>query len=218
MIKYTDPLAYETIQKDVTNKLASYLGKSKLDIQLIVIVGAYHGYEIDALLCNYPNATLYAFEPYPDHFKKLESRYKDNSRVKVINKAVSDREGTSLFHELTSAGSGSLLEFIEDGYNKIANTIEVTCTTINKTFPDLVIDLLWVDTQGTELDVIRGANLINVSSLFLEVTLRSGKIAYKNNTLLDELEDYLRPTHYLHSLGLDNESNNGTGNSFWSKV
>ena len=218
MLTYSDPYAYETIQRDVIAKLAMYLNKEREEIQNIVIVGAFHGYEIDGFLANYPNAQIYAFEPYPEHYNKLLERYKYNQRVVTINKAVSNKVGKVIFHELTAAGSGSLLEFIDDGYNRISNSIEVDCTTIDEEFPDMKIALLWVDTQGTELDVLKGANLKNVDTLFLEVTLRTGKIAYKNNTLLDELEDYLKPTHSIASIGLDNESNNGTGNSFWMRI
>lgn len=217
MLTYNDPYAYETIQREVVSNLASYLNKSREEIETIVIVGAFHGYEIDSFLANYENAQIYAFEPYPDHYNKLKERYKYNLRVSTFNCAVGNTVGKVSFHELTAAGSGSLLEFIEDGHNKIATTIGVDCVTIKNILPDITIDLLWVDTQGTELDVLKGSNLENIDSLFLEVTLRTGKIAYKNNTLLDELEEYLRPTHYLHSIGLDNESNNGTGNSFWLK-
>lgn len=214
---YEDPTAYETIQRDVELNFHNHInGNCNHDQFKVVIVGAYHGHEIQRFLDYYPNLLIYAFEPVPESFKILENTYKDNEDVICLNMAVSDKSGAVTFHDVSTEGCGSLKEFIDDGQNTIANSFEVDGITLEEVFGDIEMDLLWVDTQGTELDVLKGVKDLNrVKSLFLEVTMRDGHIAYEGNCLFDELEEFLKPTHFCHSIGLDNEGDNGTGNSFW---
>ena len=218
MIVYTDPLAYETIQREVEQNFHEYIKADVDDRLTIIIVGAYHGLEIQQFLDRYSNPMILAFEPVPDSFKVLHDTYKEEYYDNVIcfPYAVSDKYGKVTFHDVSTPGCGSLKEFIDDGHNKIANSFEVQSVALGDTFKEATIDLLWVDTQGTELDVLKGVYDLNkVKSLFLEVTMRDGHIAYEGNCLFDELEEFLKPTHFCHSIGLDNEGNNGTGNSFW---
>ena len=213
---YEDPTAYETIQRDIEENFCEHIGVNETDLLTVVIVGAYQGHEIQRFLDQYEHIYIYAFEPVPETFEILENTYKDYRNVVCLNKAVSDKTGTVTFHDVSTEGCGSLKEFIDDGQNTIAKSFEVDCVTLEDIFGDIKIDLLWVDTQGTELEVLKGVTDLNlVKSLFLEVTMRDGHIAYEGNCLFDELEEFLKPTHFCHSIGLDNEGDNGTGNSFW---
>lgn len=213
---YEDPTAYETIQRDVEDNFADYIGEDDSKPLNVVIVGAYHGHEIQRFLDRYKMIMVVAFEPVPESFEILKEAYKDYEDVICLNLAISDKAGKTIFHEVSTEGCGSLKEFIDDGQNSISKSFEVQCLPLGNIFETAPIDLLWVDTQGTELDVLKGVkDLDKVKSLFLEVTMRDGHIAYKDNCLFDELEEFLKPTHFCHSIGLDNEGDNGTGNSFW---
>lgn len=215
---YEDPTAYTTIQREIERKFHNYIGEEKDNHLNVVIVGACRGEEIQRFLNVYDNIMIVAFEPVPESFKILNETYKNYDNVICLNMAVSDKTGTTTFHEVSVEGCGSLKKFVDDGYNRIVKSFDVSCITLEDVINEAPVDLLWVDTQGTELEVLKGVkNLDNVKSLFLEVTMRNGNIAYEGNCLFDELEAFLSPTHYCHSIGLDNESNNGTGNSFWLK-
>jgi len=226
MKTYTEPRAYEVIQRDVENNFHTMIGKKPEDIKNIVIVGAHHGYEIDRLLINYPNCKVCAFEAYPEHFKVLKHRYAATPNITLINKAVCDINGTIDFFELGNggAGSGSLLEFQGHKFGHPFTPLEpirVPCVTLEKELGDIEIDLLWVDVQGAELAVLRGSPLSSRSSLFLEIDTHDcieewDKERYKGQCYKEDLEQYLTH-HELHSIGLDNESRNGQGNSFWIK-
>jgi len=216
--------AYEVIQEDVETNFHLLLGKNKEDIKTIVIVGAYHGYEISRLLNIYKNSNIFAFEAVPKHFKILNHNYYNNDRVKLYNLAISDEEGFIDFYELGNGGegSGSILKFRghESGHPfKISEVLKLPCVTLNKLLPNLQIDLLWVDVQGAELKVLRGTNLSNCKSLFLEIHTRDYIHLWDNNPYegqcyKEDLEEYLYD-FTLHSIGLDNTSGNGQGNSFW---
>lgn len=218
--------AYNIIQQDVESNFNVLISKSKEDIKNIVIVGAYHGYEIDRLLNIYPNCTIYAFEAVPQHYQVLFNRFKNISRVKTFNKAVSDIIEDTEFFELGNGGegSGSLLKFTghELGHPfKIKEIIKVKTTTLKNELPNLNVDLLWVDVQGAELKVLKGTDLDSCSSLFLEIHTHDfikpwDKEGYTGMCFKEDLEEYLT-SFILHSVGLDNESGNGQGNSFWIK-
>jgi hypothetical protein len=123
---------------------------------------------------------------------------------------------------LDHQGCGSLLKFIanEKGHDYTIDKEMIVPVRQLKDF-EHDIDLLWIDVQGNELNTLKGADLKNVKSLFLEVNTGDGarpfdKESYQDNCLLEDLIEYL-PDFELSILGLDNENNNGTGNSFWIK-
>lgn len=216
MKEYKDKTAYETIECETINNFFSYINVDVLDSLNVVIVGACHGVEIQELLDLYTNINICAFEPIPSSFKVLTQTYNKYPNVKCYKLAISDEKKSCIFYEVSEPGNGSLKKFISDGYNEISEELKIHCVPLKDIFKE-EIDLLWIDTQGNELEVLKGVEDLNlVKSLFLEVTMDiDSKIAYEDNCLFTELEDYLKPTHYCHSIGLDNENNNGTGNSFW---
>lgn len=225
-IIYPEGNAYDVIQRDIELHFCNLIGKSRENIKNIVIVGAYHGDEIYRLLQYYPNCTIYAFEAVKKHFEVLRFRFGNHPRVVLYNKAVSDVCEDTQFYELGNGGegSGSLLRFTghELGHHFIIKEIfKIRTTTLKEEFNDLKIDLLWVDVQGAELKVLKGTNLINCESLFLEIHTPDfvnpwDKQPYEGQCYKQDLEEYLQD-FVLHSIGLDNASKNGQGNSFWIK-
>lgn len=223
---YPQGNAYKVIQDDIEFSFHKAINKESEDIKSIVIVGAYHGYEIQRLLNNYTNVIIHAFEAVPAHFEVLEQNYGNNNRVKLYNKAVSDSDGFVEFYELGNGGegSGSLLKFQGDKHGhpfKVKSVFSLPCVTLNSLFSDSDIDLLWVDVQGAELRVLKGSPLKNCNSLFLEIHTRDfvkpwDAEPYQGQCYKEDLEDYLDDFD-LHSIGLDNETGNGQGNSFWVK-
>lgn len=225
MKTYTELHAYQAIQNDVIAGFSSHLNKKAEDIKTIVIVGAYWGVEIGEMLNKYPNSTIYAFEAYPMHFDVLRNNYKDISRVKVFNKCVCNKTGITNFFELSVPGSGSIREFQGDKFGhefKIKEILPIPSTRLCdvEELKDREIDLLWVDVQGAEIEVLKGADLTKCNAMFLEIKTRDfvkdwDKEPYKGMCYLDDLKAYVEDTFTLHSIGLDNESGNGFGNSFW---
>jgi len=222
-----DDNAYDILQYDIENNFHKYINKNEMNIESIVIVGAYHGYEIMRLLHKYPKAIVYAFEAHPSHFKVLSDIYKGNNRVVLINKAVSDTIGYVNFYELGNGGegSGSLLKFSGTKYGHpffIKEVISVESVTLKDYFGNTEIDLLWVDVQGAELKVLKGTNISLCKSLFLEIHTHDykelwDKEPYDGMCFKEDLENYLKEFH-LHSIGLDNKIGNGQGNSFWVRL
>jgi FkbM family methyltransferase len=59
----------------------------------ILDVGANKGQSIDFFLSLFPNARIFAFEPNPVLFQKLQQKYRGNSLIHLVNKGVSNQNG-----------------------------------------------------------------------------------------------------------------------------
>ncbi|WP_400087455.1 FkbM family methyltransferase [Yoonia sp. R78084] len=132
---------------------------------VLIDVGANTGqYSTDALALN-RSLQIFAFEPHPKTFEELAARVKDKPNIVAINKGVasapgklalfdySDRDGSqhaSLFQEVITEIHGA------DGY--ISHQVDVV--TLDQFVSENAIaeiSLLKIDTEGNELEVLKGA-------------------------------------------------------------
>jgi FkbM family methyltransferase len=143
---------------------------------------------------NYKKLNIHCFEPNTDIFKKIinlkEKLYKKkNIQITANNLALSDvnkvrvfyknskRSALSSFYEVNKESKDYLI-MKKKNYYKFVEKAFVKTVTINKYINDKKIkfvDILKIDTQGHELEVIKGANksfnkigIIVVSILFYD--------------------------------------------------
>jgi FkbM family methyltransferase len=123
-----------------------------------VDVGANNGF-FSIAAASVPNFTghIFAFEPYPNAFSRLEGNIKRNDlgpRVTAYQLAVSDYTGVASLH----------LSPMEDGRNSLvadfSTTKEVSCTTLDAVLSRTPISLVKIDVEGAELAVFRGMERI----------------------------------------------------------
>lgn len=75
-------------------KLRGFYQKQKENHQPTILdVGANKGQSIDFFLSLFPNARIFAFEPNPVLFQKLQQKYRGNSLIHLVNKGVSNQNG-----------------------------------------------------------------------------------------------------------------------------
>jgi FkbM family methyltransferase len=75
-------------------KLRAFYQKQKENHQPTILdVGANKGQSIDFFLSLFPNARIFAFEPNPVLFQKLQQKYRGNSLIHLVNKGVSNQNG-----------------------------------------------------------------------------------------------------------------------------
>ena len=147
---------------------------------VIFEVGACEGEDTLRLKRRFPNASIYAFEPLPENVTRVEQNLDKYgvADVPIFRLALSDSTGTSEFHvssghpdDVPQAGdwdygnkSSSLLppKELEDvvPWLKFERTILVETMRLDR-FCDAHsierIDLVYLDVQGAELMVLRGA-------------------------------------------------------------
>lgn len=157
-------------------RLKKYYLKQKLGESITIIdVGANKGQSIKFFLSLYPKATIYSFEPNPTLYQGLVSKYENNPRynVKIIKKGVSNTHGKLILQETVLDETSTLEEL---NYNsaylrKKAAVLGVSVEKIVKTRYEIEvttlidfikseslqkIDILKIDTEGHELNVLKG--------------------------------------------------------------
>jgi FkbM family methyltransferase len=215
------PPAYEAVQLEAERRLHCYLHVSPQEIRQIVIVGASNGEEIPRLHRSYPNARFLCFEPSPKSYRELAQKFREDF-IATREMALSDRSGAATFYELPLGGNGSLLrpdaeqwsDFTQSDDNEVAS-FQVSVSTLDREAAELKkIDLLWMDVQGAEGNVLRGATetLRRVSAVFLEIALIHSP--YEGTLLFPELQSMLRGCGFL-CVGLGLDGWNYSGNALW---
>ena len=103
-----------------------YLMNNILGARTVFDVGAKDGRDTSQFLRIFPHANIWAFDCAPLCVDKLEKTFKDEPRVTVVPKAVSDHAGTETFYSCTMRGSSSLFPVSE----KSASLCSSTCIPI----------------------------------------------------------------------------------------
>ena len=226
MKTYSGELPYVALENDVHQFFSKWIGKEPSEVKNIVIVGGCTGVEVPTYLTRYPNSKIYIVEPNPLFYGQLYKSFIMTKRVIPFCCACSDKDGVVEFFETDVEGNGSLFQIRDSQYNlaKVKNTHSYKV--ITKCIQDLLppeeeIDLMQVDVQGAELLVLQGADLLKISSMYLEAQSKktwdkkTDKSIYHGQCFLEDLEEFLKGQFMLHSVAFD--YNNDTGNSFWVK-
>jgi len=145
----------------------------------LVYVGANVGHSLGQIAGNFDK--VYAFEPDPEMFESLSSRYSNNPKFTLVNAACSLEDGEANFYVTGNRVASSLGDGIQEfkdfhGYN--AEVIkEISVKTINlsdylKKEGVEVINLYYSDCQGSDLNVLttlkEWVDGGNIGELFLE--------------------------------------------------
>jgi FkbM family methyltransferase len=112
---------------------------------------------------------IHVFEPHPGINKELTANvelWKKPTRVKIHAKALADEIGTCDFYLPNSFSSNHGLGFINTSTNQHLVKDSKVLTQVEKTTLDSILNeevfLMKIDTEGSELSVLKGAkNLIN---------------------------------------------------------
>jgi FkbM family methyltransferase len=166
---------------------------------VILDIGACDGTDSIEFRMLFPRATIHCFEPEPSNFQKLLAKT-EGLRITCHPLALGAAPGRARFFVssgLSCASSSSLRE--PTGHIKahpgirFDRIIDVQVARLS----DWIqahgverVDFLWMDTQGTELDILRntGAALKGVRVIHTEVSLIE---FYKGAPLYHEVRDFL---------------------------
>jgi len=184
--------------------------------KIIFDVGAHNGSSVDRFLRLFEKSQIFAFEPNIELCAQIKAKFKDGN-IHVSNKVLGKQKGNVEFNvHNSSTGSSSLLDFNPD--LSFASRRNLTRTNVDKiqvemtTLDDEVnsrelekIDYLKIDTQGTELEVLRGAeNLLKLKKIdFIEFEVILTE-TYLNMPKWSETLNYLQNLDY-HLIALSND-------------
>jgi len=196
----------------VSERLKFIVDKYDLtNVSEILDIGSWHLEQSIELNTLFPNANITAFEPVPNSYNlcinkrnSLETNKKE--KINVFNLAISDKIGDVPFYPVDpstsshpNVGASSLLKFKEglngSFFNQTWNqkeiivkslTLDKWCEENNKKH----IDIVWIDVQGAELNVYKGADNIlnNTKVIFTEVGL---KPYYEGHSMRSDINEFL---------------------------
>lgn len=156
------------------------------------------------------NATVYAFEPNPDCFRRLQKMLELNhlgSQVHAFNVALGSAPGRgNLSVELGRTTSGTVV--LED-----EQTASIDVTTLDIVVPSLMvghIDLLKIDVEGSELDVLRGS--MNTLSIVDRIV-----VEYHSYELYTQVKSLTRAAGFDELLRADENQRTGLGLAYYAK-
>lgn len=121
-------------------------------------VGVNHGQSLDKILEIFPEALIHGFEPSKICYNVVLEKL-NNNRIILNNKAVGEKIGTLDFNQYSWDALSSLLkrEFttatIVDTYKVEVTTLDTYCNEFGIEY----INVLKTDTEGYELNVLKGA-------------------------------------------------------------
>jgi FkbM family methyltransferase len=128
-------------------------------------VGAHLGETSRRMLSVFPDARVFAFEPFEDSFRQLAASFGDDPRVDCVPFGMNSQEGSGQLFVNASLQTNSLLKAQPvneeiDPLTTSKDKVPVTLTTIDAFMQQrkiAAIDLLKIDVQGLTYEVLLGA-------------------------------------------------------------
>jgi FkbM family methyltransferase len=157
---------------------------------IIFDVGANEGQTSKRFRELFPTASVFAFEPGTP-FEQLAAL----PGISAHNVALGSKAGTQVFSENSTSVMNSFLPLGPEGWGEVTQRREVTVSTVDEFCEQRSIesiDLLKSDTQGYDLEVLRGGERMfaekRVKLVYLEVTFAP---LYENLPRFDQLYGFL---------------------------
>lgn len=176
------------------------------EVKIIFDLGANIGQTIEKYQIQFPQATIYAFEPSQDAFTTLSSQYQADPRVKTYQLAVSQKTGKEKFFLNYDNVMNSLLSvadsattYLHSYQTKNVDCVEVATTSINEfCSPENLqdIDILKMDIQGGEIMALQGA-----SDLLSKQAIRLIYTEVLFAKLYDQQANFYQIANFLESYG-----------------
>lgn len=196
-----DPVGYGDLFMQ-TNGEYAVLQHAILPGSLVFDIGAHTGeWSLHVLSCHAPHISLYTFEPVPYLFDQLCINLK---AFKAVNNrlAISNKNTTSVFtYYPQHPGLSTLYQRHEIEkqlhmapllFPVTTETLDSFCESRNITH----IDFVKIDTEGSEWDVLSGAQHLVQNRAIETIQFEYGGCYLDSKTTLKQIYDYLTLYHY----------------------
>lgn len=171
----------------------------------VVDVGANVGDFVSDILLTFPEASVLAFEPHPLSAQRLVEHYGGDPRVTIKQVGLGSEPTTLVLYDrgdMRGSSHASLYRsVITDMHGQETSEVEVVISTLDAemgTF-EARIDLLKIDTEGHDLEVLRGARNLLASSKIGVVQFEFGEANIASRTFLRDFHELL-PHHHIFRL------------------
>ena len=191
-------IAYQPLGLDHAHDVARFLG-SVGDVKVVFDVGANEGQTAEHYVRAFPCAQIYSFEPVAATYKSLVERVSRWPRVTTFQLAFADTNRTARIQLVPVSGLNSLRNELSNSCSSSGGEL-VTIRTLDSFCAEQKIsqiDLLKTDTEGFDLEVLKGAETMlrgrQIQFILAEVTFNPEDIYH---TSFFRLAEYLRGLKY----------------------
>lgn len=176
------------------------------DNPFVLDVGAnVGGYSRDVVAIN-PSATVFAFEPHPLTFERLVSNLETYRNIRLFNCAVGDQPTRQMLYDRRSeAGTmhaSIYREVIEDIHQAQSTAYEVNVITLDEFIKEqrlVRVDLLKIDTEGYELNVLKGGVKAIHSGIFKAIQFEFNEMNVVSRVFFKDFIEAL-PQYQFHRM------------------
>jgi FkbM family methyltransferase len=218
-------IAYQPVGLDHAHDVARFLGTATT-LKVVFDVGANEGQTAEYYVRAFPCAQIYSFEPVAATYKCLVERVARWPRVRTFQLAFADRNRTARIQLVPVAGLNSLRNELSNdcsSYGEVVTirTLESFCAEQNINH----IDLLKTDTEGFDLEVLKGAEAMlrarQIQFILAEVTFHPDN---NYHTSFFRVAEYLHGLQYYfvdlydHDIGLSTQPALASCNALFSCV
>lgn len=179
----------------------------QLSLRAVIDVGANEGQFSRTARALLPEANILAFEPIPECYQRVKTRFARDARFLVINSALGSEKGRA---ELTVAsgdtGASSLLAVSDTQARYFPHTLNSRSITVDIDTLDAVVAtsdlpgpyLLKIDVQGFEYEVLQGGmnTLANAAMVVLEASYER---FYQGQKLFSDVYELLKSKGFVLS-------------------
>ena len=210
---------------NVQGEIRSFLLERKTQLKTIVEIGSHFGTDTIELRRILPKSDIICFEPDPRNINIIKKNWAGNPIAYLYEFAVSDFNGKTKFHlssgdcsfwtndELWSKNEWSASSSLKKPVKHITvhpwinfnEEIEVECIKLDDFIPlqNKVIDFIWMDVQGAEDLVLKGAKNTLSKTRFLYTEYDNEEL-YENQLNLEGILNILGPDWKVLSI-FDND-------------
>ena len=178
--------------------------KYNLKVSNIVHVGAHKGQEVNEYLNIFPQSKIHLFEPQIDLFKNLENKFSNIDNISLYNFALGSSKLLSAMFVSSNEGESSSFYKPKEHLNlypdiKFKKSDLVYEIKVLDKLKIKNIDFLNIDTQGFELEVLKGAvEVLEKNAKYLLVEINTEEL-YKGAPLVKDLDSFLRNYDFIRT-------------------
>lgn len=201
-IGYLKKLEKSAVSRDAMQAQTEIFGKNA---GVVFDVGANRGMVTRQYRGMFPSAIIHAFEPFKAFQEAFWQQNPEKEQIHLHELALAEQEGEADFFLNVNNDTNSLLESITIGASsdKLCANVgvqKVRTLTLDKYCAEREvdqIDILKLDTQGTELSILKGGEgMLQAQKIGLIYTEAYFKPQYKEQPMLYDIANYLKQFDY----------------------